>query len=153
MFKIRHCPTHWAAVRNVRKLVKDIKYNVLTYISHLQEIKMGVTSWKVSELMIRGCGVNPGKVMVQFFFSFQVQSVSVKKMIYPSEQQEWSVSVKKMRYTERIACILCMHLGACRFFTHPTALMHLKKWILIKCILLHFIFLAHKRMGSRWEIL
>ena len=29
--------------------------------------------------------------------------------------------------TERIACILCMHLGACRFFTHPTALMHLKK--------------------------
>ena len=29
--------------------------------------------------------------------------------------------------TERIACILCMHLGACRIFTHPTALMHLKK--------------------------
>ena len=30
-------------------------------------------------------------------------------------------------YTERIACILCMHLGACRFSTYPTALMHLKK--------------------------
>ena len=25
-------------------------------------------------------------------------------------------------YTERIAFILCMHLGACRFFMHPTAL-------------------------------
>ena len=24
--------------------------------------------------------------------------------------------------TERIACILCMHLGACRCFTHPTGL-------------------------------
>ena len=30
-------------------------------------------------------------------------------------------------YIERIACILYMHLGACRFFTHPTTLMHLKK--------------------------
>ena len=39
---------------------------------------MGVASWKVSELMIRVCGVNPGKVMVQKN-SFQVQSVSVKK--------------------------------------------------------------------------
>ena len=29
--------------------------------------------------------------------------------------------------TERIACILCWHLGACRCFTHPTAVMHLKK--------------------------
>ena len=29
--------------------------------------------------------------------------------------------------TERIACILCMHLGEGRFFTHPTALMHLRK--------------------------
>ena len=29
-------------------------------------------------------------------------------------------------FTERIACILRMHLGACRFFTHPTALMHLQ---------------------------
>ena len=29
--------------------------------------------------------------------------------------------------TERIACILSMHLGECRFFTHPTALMYLKK--------------------------
>ena len=45
-------------------------------------------------------------------------------------------------YTERIACILCMHLGACRFFMHTTALMHLKKWILRKCIQLHFIFFA-----------
>ena len=27
-----------------KKLVKDIKYNVSTFISHLQEIKMGVTS-------------------------------------------------------------------------------------------------------------
>ena len=56
-------------------------------------------------------------------------------------------------YTERIACILCMHLGACRFFTHPTALMHLKKLILRKCIQLHFIFLAPTRMGSHWELL
>ena len=24
-------------------------------------------------------------------------------------------------FTERIACILCMHLGACRFFMHPAA--------------------------------
>ena len=53
----------------------------------------------------------------------------------------------KTLFTERIACILCMHLGACRFFTHPTALMHLKS-ILSKCIQLHFIFLAHTRMGS-----
>ena len=30
---------------------------------------MGVTSWKVGELMIRGWGVNPGKVMVQIFFT------------------------------------------------------------------------------------
>ena len=45
-------------------------------------------------------------------------------------------------YTERIACILCMHLGACRFFMHPTALMHIKKRILRKCTQLHFIFLA-----------
>ena len=30
-------------------------------------------------------------------------------------------------HTERIACILCMRLNACRYFTHPTALMHLKK--------------------------
>ena len=65
-----------------KKLVKDIKYNASTYISHLQEIKMGVASCKVSELMIGVCGVNPGKVMVQKN-SFQVQSVSVKKnMIY-----------------------------------------------------------------------
>ena len=49
--------------------------------------------------------------------------------------------------TKRIACILCMHLGACRFFMHPTALMHLKS-ILCKCIQLHFIFVAHTRMGS-----
>ena len=28
--------------------------------------------------------------------------------------------------TERIRCILCMHLAACRFFTHLTALMHLQ---------------------------
>ena len=35
--------------------------------------------------------------------------------------------IYKSRYTERIACILCMHLGACRFFTHPTALVHIKK--------------------------
>ena len=49
-------------------------------------------------------------------------------------------------YTERIACILCMHLGACRFFTHPIALMHLKS-ILSKCLKLHFIFFAHTRMG------
>ena len=50
-------------------------------------------------------------------------------------------------FTERIACILYMHLGACRFFTHPTALMHLKS-IFSNCIQLHFIFLAHTRMGS-----
>ena len=49
-------------------------------------------------------------------------------------------------FTERIACILCMHLGVCRFFTHPTALIHLKKWILRKCIQPHFIFLAPSRM-------
>ena len=30
-------------------------------------------------------------------------------------------------HTERIACNLCMHLGARRFFMHPTALMHFKK--------------------------
>ena len=48
-----------------KKLVKDIKYNVSTYISLLQEIKMGVTLWKVSKLMIGGSGVNPGKVMIQ----------------------------------------------------------------------------------------
>ena len=54
--------------------------------------------------------------------------------------------------TEIIACILCMHLGACRFFTHPIALMNLKS-ILSKCIQLHFIFLAHTRMGSYWELL
>ena len=59
----------------------------------------------------------------------------------------------KNLFTERITCILCMHLGACRFFTHPTALMHLKKWILRKCIQLHFIFLAHTRIGSHWELL
>ena len=51
-------------------------------------------------------------------------------------------------YTERFACILCMHLGACGFFTHPTALMHLKKWIFRKFIQLHFSFLAPTRMGS-----
>ena len=55
--------------------------------------------------------------------------------------------------TERIACILCMHLGACRFFTHLTVLMHPKKWILWNCIQLHFIFLAPTRMGSHWELL
>ena len=49
--------------------------------------------------------------------------------------------------TERIACSLCMHLGACRFVTHPAALMHLKS-ILSECIHLHFNFLAHYRMGS-----
>ena len=27
----------------------------------------------------------------------------------------------KLVYAERIACFLCMHLGAYRFFTHPTA--------------------------------
>ena len=27
----------------------------------------------------------------------------------------------KIYNTDRIACILCMHLGACRFFTHSTA--------------------------------
>ena len=31
--------------------------------------------------------------------------------------------------TERIACILCMHLAACRFLTHLTALMHLQNSI------------------------
>ena len=49
-----------------------------------------------------------------------------------------------------------MHPTAYRtlsFFTHPTALMHLKKWILRKCIQLHFIFLAPTRMGSHWELL
>ena len=55
-------------------------------------------------------------------------------------------------YTVRITCILCLHLGACRFFTHPTALMHLQS-ILSKCIQLHFIFLAHTRMGSHSELL
>ena len=39
------------------------------------------------------------------------------------------------------------------FFTHPTTLMHLKKWILRKCIQLHFIFLAPTRMLSHWELL
>ena len=30
-------------------------------------------------------------------------------------------SVWESTSTERIACILCIHLGLCRFFTHPTA--------------------------------
>ena len=38
----------------------------------------------------------------------------------------YSMAVCLHVLTERIACILCMHLGACRF-THLTALMHLKK--------------------------
>ena len=29
-------------------------------------------------------------------------------------------------YTDRIAWILCMHPGECRFVMHPTALMHIK---------------------------
>ena len=53
------------------------------------------------------------------------------------------------RYTERIAWILCMQQVACRFFQHPTALIHLKKLILSKCIQLNFIFLAHTPMGSQ----
>ena len=65
---------------------------------------------------------------------------------------EPSTSIFTIWTTERIVCILCMHLGSCRFFTHPTALMHLKS-ILSKCIQLHFIFLAHTRMGSHWELL
>ena len=39
---------------------------------------MGVTSFKVSELMIRGCGVNPGKVMVQKKSFSSTVSVSEK---------------------------------------------------------------------------
>ena len=38
---------------------------------------------------------------------------------------------ERTTYIERIVCILCIHLGVCRFFPHPTALMHLKS-ILIK---------------------
>ena len=63
-----------------------------------------------------------------------------------------SACYQQLCCTEIIARILCMHLGACRFFPHPTALMHLKS-ILSKCIQLHFIFLAHTRMGSHLKLL
>ena len=59
-----------------------------------------------------------------------------------------SLMYRKFISTERIAFILCMQLGACCFFKHPTALMRLKKLILRKCIQVHFIFLAPTRMGS-----
>ena len=59
-----------------------------------------------------------------------------------------SLSERKHDFTERIACILCMHLASWPFFRHITALMHLKNWILRECIELHFIFLAQTRMGS-----
>ena len=39
----------------------------------------------------------------------------------------YTVKSHTVYITEKIACILCMHLGACRFFMHPIALMHLKK--------------------------
>ena len=55
--------------------------------------------------------------------------VPTMKYIEVSEKTTRTV----LKITERIACILCMHLGVCRFFTHPTALMHLKS-ILRKCI-------------------
>ena len=55
--------------------------------------------------------------------------------------------------TERITCILCMHLGACRFFTHPTALMHLKNILSNISKTPEFYFFAHTRIGSHWELL
>ena len=46
---------------------------------------------------------------------------------HTAEQYYKTGMAKPETITETIACILCMHqLGACRFFTHPTALMHLK---------------------------
>ena len=51
-------------------------------------------------------------------------------------------------------CLHFVYAPRCvSFFTHPTALMHLKKRILRKCIQLHYIFLAPTRMGSHWELL
>ena len=70
-----------------------------------------------------------------------------------SQSQAMASWRQALTRTERIACILRLHLGACRSFTHPTALMHLKKWILGKCIQPHFIFLAPTWMGSHWELL
>ena len=51
-------------------------------------------------------------------------------------------------------CLHFVYAPRCvSFFTHPTALMHFKKWMLRKCIELHFIFLAPTRMRSHWELL
>ena len=47
----------------------------------------------------------------------------------------------------------CMHFVHAPRCVHPTALMHLKKWIFRKWIQLHSIFLALTRMGSHWELL
>ena len=61
--------------------------------------------------------------------------------------------------TERIVCNLCICVCTYRcvsFFYTPNCInapQKSKKWILIKCIQLHFIFLAHTRMGSHRELL
>ena len=84
-------------------------------------------------------GANEKKITYSMSFSRQIiiieTSMSDHNIIQietnikiVEEKQNHQIKKSNLSYrTERIACILCMHLGACRFFMHPTALMHLKK--------------------------
>ena len=117
---------------------KDLNYRTNTiysdYRCYRHDISTSINSVRIN-IEIANMQCSTVWFMVNFFMLY----------LYVNEFLSYCI-------TERIASILCMHLGACHFFTHPTALMHLKS-ILSKCIQLHFIFLAHTRIGSHWELL
>ena len=81
-----------------------------------------------TDLLLKFSFVTHQIMLTQFWLPINVKVLMLKYFV--NYWLDWlSIGFSKMiiiiqlfnLITERIACILCIHLGACRFFTHPTA--------------------------------